>query len=400
MPPLLYLVHRIPYPPNKGDKIRSFNWLRGLSSKYEIYLGTFVDDADDEKYRDEMNRYCQEVHIATLKPAVAKVKSISGMLTGQALTVPYYFDAALKRWVDETVRKHDIKKILVFSSSMAQYVSGARYAKSQRVIDFVDVDSDKWHQYAAHKSWPMSYVYRREAAKLFKYEKHIASEFNASVFVSEAEASSFEHMLGVSDSSVSFANNGVDADYFSPEREYENPYPAETFPIVFTGAMDYWANVDAVCWFAKEVFSHVHANHPNVEFYIVGSKPATEVRDLQSQNGIRVTGRVDDVRPYLAHAKLAVAPMRIARGIQNKVLEAMAMAKPVLATPQGYEGIAARPGEDLLVIDGAVDWVRAIQEYFARGDEKMGRNARTCVIEHYSWDTSVSRLEKLLDGVI
>lgn len=398
MEKLLYLVHRIPYPPNKGDKIRSFNWLKGLSKHYEIHLGTFVDDPEDEQFVSELNQYCKSVHIARLNPSIARLKSLRGLLANQALSVPYYYDSALQVWVDRLLGEHGIDKVLVFSSSMAQYVDKGKYSELTRVIDFVDVDSDKWRQYAENKSWPASYIYAREAKKLLDYEKGIARSFNASVFVSDAEALSFKSMLGSDDTKVTYSNNGVDADYFSPSLNLDNPYPTGQKSIVFTGAMDYWANVDAVCWFVKEVFPLLREKMANAQFYIVGSKPTSEVSVLSAVDGVTVTGRVEDVRPYIKYATVSVAPMRIARGIQNKVLEAMAMARPVVASPQGFEGICAEVDKEIRIAEKPLEYVKVIKDIIGASDNDMGEAARQRVIEDYTWQSNVEKLVKLLNS--
>jgi sugar transferase (PEP-CTERM/EpsH1 system associated) len=397
MEKLLYLVHRIPYPPNKGDKIRSFNWLKGLSRQFEIYLGTFIDDVDDEQYVEELSRYCKAVHVARLNPGTAKLKSLSGLLSGKALTLPYYYNAALGDWVRQTIVDHKIDKALVFSSSMAQYLDAQACDDMIKVIDFVDVDSDKWRQYAEARTWPANAIYAREARKLFEYEAQTARRYKASVFVSEAESRSFGEMIGDNNHKITYANNGVDCDYFSPDTELTNPFEIDAEVVTFTGAMDYWANVDAVMWFAKEVFPALRKQRRHLQFYIVGSKPTPEVQALSTRDGITVTGRVEDVRPYIKYAGVCVAPMRIARGIQNKVLEAMAMARPVVASPQGFEGISAIAGSELVIADGVEEYVLEISTLL-QDDRGMGVLARMRVMHDYTWSAAVDRLVDLLGG--
>ena len=389
---LLYLVHRIPYPPNKGDKIRSFNWLKGLAENHKIYLGTFVDDENDWQYLDQLHQYCEDVYVEKLEPGKAKLKSLVGLLSGEPLTLPYYKNQNMQAWTKKTMEEEDIKNILVFSSSMAQYIDSKKYSDICRVVDFVDMDSDKWVQYAEKKQWPMSWVYQREARTLLSYEKEIAKKFDKSVFVSEKEADFFSETLKDNSISVDYVNNGVDTDYFSNNIDLLNPFEADDKIIVFTGAMDYWANVDAVKWFANEIFPIIRKKINNVRFVIVGSKPTSEVLSLESIKGVTVTGFVEDVRPYILHADLAVAPMRIARGIQNKVLEAMSMGKIVIASPQGFEGIKAKPGVDLLLCNDGQDWISQVAEVILDPDDSMGISARSCVLTNYSWHSNITKL--------
>jgi sugar transferase (PEP-CTERM/EpsH1 system associated) len=392
---LLYLAHRIPYPPNKGDKIRSYHLLRYLASRYQVHLGTFVDDADDWRHADAVRALCGETHFARLDPRVARIRSAKGLLTGQALTLDYYRDRGLAQWVERLHRKLPVSRVLVFSSAMAQYVRPERYAR--RIIDFVDVDSDKWSQYAGQKSWPMNWVYAREGRKLLRYERQVARQFDASLFVSQQEAAMFSGLAPESAPRIGWFSNGVDSSYFSPHHDFDNPYPQGGPVLVFTGAMDYWPNADSVQWFAREVLPGILARHADARFYIVGARPTPEVQALAALPNVTVTGSVPDVRPYIAHADLAVAPLRIARGIQNKVLEAMAMAKTVLVSPQALEGVAATPGRDLLLARDAADFIERACAALEQPDSDIGRAARARVEASYNWDINMGRVEALLD---
>ncbi len=397
MQELLFLAHRIPYPPNKGDKIRSFHLLKHLAGKYRVHLAAFVDDKADWRYVSQLREVCGETHFVALHPGFARLRSVGGFFSGEPLTVPYYRNAGMQAWVDQLLTARPVRRVLVFSSAMAQYMMGRTLPGARRVIDFVDVDSDKWRQYAQSKSWPMSTVYRREATRLLDYDRRVASDFDASVFVSFEEAELFKKLAPDAAARVSHINNGVDSDYFSPERDYDYPYAAGEKVLVFTGAMDYWANADAVRWFAREVFPLVREQIPEALFYIVGGRPSDEVRQLASLPGVHVTGAVPDVRPYLAHAAAAVAPLRIARGVQNKVLEAMAMAKPVLATKAAAEGIEDAAG--VLVADDPAD-LATLATRVLRGDinAETGKAGRTCVLQRYNWSSNLARLDYLLEG--
>lgn len=395
MEELLYLAHRIPYPPNKGDKIRSYHLLKHLSQHYRVHLGAFIDDESDRKYHDRVKSLCGETCLVNLNPTVARARSLRGFFSGQPLTLPYYRDAGLQQWVNDILKTRTIGTVLVFSSAMAQYVGHAN--TTPRIIDFVDVDSDKWLQYSSAKKWPMSWIYRRESKLLLKYERWIAENFSRSTFVSKAEADLFKQLAPNAVKTISYFNNGVDSDYFSPEHDYPNPYGKGKTVLVFTGAMDYWANVDAVTWFSRTIFPAVYARVPEVEFFIVGARPTATVQALAELPGIRVTGSVPDVRPYLAWASLAVAPLRIARGIQNKVLEAMAMGKIVVATAQAMEGIDAIPGRELVVPQNENTF--ADEVVMLLGDKKrqtIGIAARRCALERYSWTKNLERIDALI----
>ncbi|MGZ5202598.1 MAG: TIGR03087 family PEP-CTERM/XrtA system glycosyltransferase [Telluria sp.] len=392
---LLLLVHRIPYPPNKGDKIRSYHLLKHLAQRYRVHLATFVDDPDDWQHVPHVEKMCASSHFAALNPLVSRVKSLGALVKGRSLSLDYYRDAGLQRWVDQTVAAHAIDRVLVFSSAMAQYAD--KYPQAKRVVDFCDVDSDKWRQYAEKKAWPMSWLYRHEARQLLSYERRVAREYDASLFVSAPEADLFRRLAPESGSKIGFFNNGVDTDYFSPDLGHQSPYAPGERAVVFTGAMDYWPNVDAVQWFASAIFPQLRARFGDLRFYIVGSRPAPAVQALAQQEGVVVTGTVPDVRPYIAHAQVAVAPLRVARGIQNKVLEAMAMATPVVVTPQALEGIDAEPGTELVLAEDENDFVEAVSALLYVPAHGIGKAARAKVERHYSWPSNLACIGERLE---
>jgi len=391
---LLLLIHRIPYPPNKGDKIRSYHLLKHLAQHYRVHLATFVDDEDDWQHVPRVEALCASSHFARLNPTTARVRSLGALLANRSLSLDYYRDAGMSAWVGNAVRQHGIGRVLVFSSAMAQYAEA--YPQARRVVDFCDVDSDKWRQYADKKSWPMSMLYAHEARQLLRYERKVAAECEASLFVSEPEAALFKTLAPESAATTGFFNNGVDTAYFTPHAAYENPYASGEQALVFCGAMDYWPNVDAVSWFARAIFPGIAARYPLARFYIVGARPSAEVQALAALPGVIVTGTVPDVRPYVAHSALCVAPLRIARGIQNKVLEAMSMAQTIVVSPQALEGIAGRPGVDLLLAADEPQFEQAVCQALESPDPGMGARARATVEARYSWESNLAPVVALL----
>lgn len=397
-PPLLFLCHRIPYPPNKGDKIRSFHLLEFLAARYRIHLGAFVDDPEDWDHRGELESLCEQVHLEPLDPRRARVRSLTGLFTGEPLSCTYYRSARMARWVREALAKAPIERAVVYSSAMAQFLLDEQLRLQRRVIDFVDVDSDKWRQYAETHPGLMRWIYAREARRLLAFDRQVARAFDASLFVCEAEADLFRRLAPEVADRVGHYDNGVDLDYFDPDRDYPNPFHHGERVLVFTGAMDYWPNVDAVIWFAEQVMPALRALDEQLVFYIVGSRPTEAVQRLARRAGVTVTGRVADVRPYLAHAFAVVAPMRVARGIQNKVLEGMAMERPVLVSPEGLEGIAAADGEQVLVARQPADYVRYVQELLTGRHARLGRAARALVTSRFDWRQTLPVVEAVLEG--
>jgi len=394
--PLLFLCHRIPYPPNKGDKIRSFHLLHHLSQHFDIYLATFVDDPADWPYVPEVQKFCRDCLFVEQKKWPSRLRGLTGLVTGQALSIPFYASGEMHQWVADNVNEHQIEHAMVFSSSMAQYVLDTPYKFERKVVDFVDVDSDKWQQYAEQQSWPMSWLYRREARHLLTYEIRLAREFDAGLFVSSSEAELFRTLSPQTAKKIGFYNNGVNTGYFRPTKDCTSPYPPNACAVVFTGAMDYWPNIDAVVWFTNKVLPLLRGNHPNVQFYIVGSNPSKAVLQLAAEPGVVVTGRVEDVRPYVQYAAAAVAPMRIARGVQNKVLEAMAMEKPIIVSSKGLEGIAAENGKHVLIADSVDEYLNLLEKVMAGGFNELGASARRYVTLNFNWDNNLPEVVLLL----
>ncbi|MBT9460395.1 MAG: TIGR03087 family PEP-CTERM/XrtA system glycosyltransferase [Rugosibacter sp.] len=399
MAKLLYLVHRLPYPPNKGDKVRSYNLLKHLSQRHQIYLGTFIDDPADAPYLEKVRSLCTEMYIGRLSPSLAKLRSLVGLFTGEALSLPYYRDKKLRDWIKAVRMREPIDGAVVFSSVMADYIPDMQQLPT--LVDFVDMDSAKWTQYATTHRWPMSSIYRREGRKLLQFERAVAQRSRRSFFVTAAETALFVQAAPESIDRVEAMSNGVDADFFSPAHQFPSPYPAHEIPVVFTGAMDYWPNIDAALWFATSILPTLKQQHPALRFYVVGRSPDASIMSLATDPtaGIVVTGTVDDVRPYIAHAAVIVAPLRIARGIQNKVLEAMAMAKAVVASSTCAEPIDAQHGTDILCATHAEDYVKEISRLLAAPvlASQIGMAARAKVVSQYSWHAHLSKIDRYIE---
>lgn len=390
-PALLMLVHRIPYPPNKGDKIRSFNLMKQLSLDYEIHLGCFVDDKFDLQYIAKLNQWCKSTRVISQNKWLAKLVGLTGFISNKPITLPYYFSFRMQAWVKQTVQQYKIKDVLVYSSSMAQYVAQHQFTDLNRIIDFVDIDSDKWQQYASKNTGVKRWFYQREARLLQQYEQRICQAFTKSLFVSNDEAEAFRQLMPTPLAyKIQSLLNGVDTEFFQPNTALtavEGELPKQF--IVFTGAMDYWANIDAVIWFAQQVWPSLKAKQPELEFVIVGGKPSSEVKNLALVDGISVTGRVVDVRPYIQHSLFAVAPMLIARGIQNKVLEAMAMNKAVICTSMAMEGINAPKETGAEVVDGKMEFITACLNQI---QQPKPQQSRQWILEHFTWPNTLKQL--------
>ncbi len=393
--PLLYLCHRIPFPPNKGDKITTFNILKFLNKHYEVYLGCFIDDPNDKQYTEKVAKLCKQCFFVDLNPTLAKLKGLTAFGRGEPITLPYYRSSKMQNWVNKTISDAGISKAFIYSACMAQYGLTKETKHLYKVMQFADIDSDKWLQYANSSTGVMSKVYRREYRTLEEYEKYVANNFSISCFISETETSLFRNMISERiHSKIQTLSNGIDSDYFSPlaQSTLAEPFPLKKDNyIVFTGAMDYKPNIETVTWFTKNIWTEVVKQCPEARFYIVGSSPPKQVMALEKYPGVIVTGRVEDVRPYLSYAKAAVAPMRMARGIQNKILEAMAMEKPVMTSNRGIEGLENYPKESLYVTDSEESMMRWIIDKLD-SPQHNAVDSRKWLEQNYSWDAKLSPL--------
>ena len=398
MPNLLFLTQRIPYPPIKGEKIRPLQILNDLRQRYDVFLGCLVDDPRDLEHVPTIRAMCAGSHFATLDRGRAKITCLRGLLTGEPLSVTFYHDKALAAWIKQTLLSIQPEVIFICSSNMAPYVLDTGYKGRVCLVDLADVDSEKWRDYAKRGSFPMSWVHAREWRQTAKLERRIAHECDWSTFVSQDEADLFASLVPGCAAKIRAVSSGVDHLYFDPSRPTETaPFDLAKLNFVFTGTMDYPPNIDAVRWFAGTILPIIRQTRPDAQFHIVGSNPAPEVQTLAEIPSVFVTGRVPDVRPFLAHASAGVAPMRIARGIQNKVLEAMAMAKPVVVTPDALMGIDAAPGDEVILAVNAGEFAAGC--LLAAGPEgaAIGQAARRRVVADYVWSERLRGFDALLE---
>jgi sugar transferase (PEP-CTERM/EpsH1 system associated) len=396
-PRLLFLAHRIPYPPEKGEKIRAWHQFEHLARRFTVDLACLVDDRADLAHLPFLRSVSGEVTAPFVASrAEAAARALVGLRPGQPFSLSWFGHAGLRRHVEDGLRANRWDCAFVYSSAMAPYLMGeAARGLRHRVLDLVDVDSEKWAAYAADARPPMRWVYAREARTLLAFERRAVMEFDRGIFVSAEEMRHFAALAPETAPRLDHMDNGVDLGRFDPAEPRPSPFGAAP-AIVFTGTMNYRPNVDAVTWFADAVLPRLATRASPPEFWIVGANPAPAVQALAARPGVRVTGTVPDVRPYIAHAAVCVAPLRIARGIQNKVLEAMAMARPMVATPQAFEGVRARPGDDLLVADGAERMVAAIGAVLDGAHPGLGARGRAAVLAGHDWAGTLRRLDALL----
>ncbi|MCX2981322.1 TIGR03087 family PEP-CTERM/XrtA system glycosyltransferase [Halieaceae bacterium IMCC14734] len=396
MKKLLFLVHRLPYPPNKGDKISSYNILKYLSQHWRVHLGTFIDDPDDWQYTDTVKAMCENSCFVGLKNSTKAAAIMKGFFRGTSFTEAFYNNKDLLSWVSSDIDSEAPDAIFIYSGAMGQYLPSAVPASTRIVFNCEDVDSEKWRNYSHAKVWPLSYIYGREANKLLTFERAIATRSHVTSFISEAEANLFKKRAPECAHKTHYRLQGVDAAYFDPELNFSNPYTTSEKAFVFTGVMDYLPNIDAVVWFCERVVPALFKIDPDFRFYIVGMKPTDRVLELARHPAVAVTGAVDDVRPYLKYAWCACLPLQIARGIQNKALEAMAMALPVVATRDALVGINCQHLEDVHAADSSSEMIEECCRILA-APRKYCQPTRTMIDNHYDWPSNLAKLAKFLE---
>ena len=394
MDDLIFLSHRVLYPPNKGEKIRGWHIIRHLARRYRIHFGCVIDDPADMANTAPMREFCATIGAFPINRHVQKLSALLRARPNRPLMPDFYFSRHLQRWFDRTRAQTGAPTTYIYSVAMAPY---ALAAPGRKILDAIDIDSEKWAEYATTSHYPMRAIWAREARNLLRYERHAAAACDHTLFVSEPEAARFRTLAAEVAGRVSAVENGVDLDRFSPAQTHPWPFGDHTGPnLVFTGTMDYWPNADAVTWFARETMPAIRGTFEKARFWIVGANPGPDVRTLAALPGVHVTGRVDDVRPYVTHADVVVCPLRIARGIQNKVLEAAAMGRPIVATPAAFEGVRAAAGTDLLVADTPAAFAEAITRIVGGQEPALGSAARAAMERGYAWDRVLRPLDALI----
>ena len=421
---ILYLAHRIPYPPDKGDKLRSFRQIEHLARRHRVWCAFFVDDAADEVHVATLSACCQGVLAVRLKRSTALARGVSGLLRGRSLTESYYANPRMSRGLERWASTVRFDAVVAFSSAMAPYA--LQIPAEARMLDMCDLDSQKWLDYAGMSTSPlMRRAYQTEGRRLAHREAEWAEAFDATLLITESEASMLRRGVdklyregewaGGVKGRIHVVGNGVElggtdggrvgpvAKHAAPSasaHSVEAPQVPERPVVGFVGVMNYRPNADAVCWFVEACWGRIRAACPDAGFRIVGRSPTRKVRRLAAAPGVEVTGEVEDARAEVRRFAVSVAPMRIARGLQNKVLEAMAARKAVVLSAGAAEGLGGRDNEEYIVADTAEAFTRAVVGLL--GDEserrRIGEAARRYVATSHCWKWELQRLEMILAG--
>ncbi len=391
---ILFLTHRVPWPPNRGDKIRAHHILRKLMEYRPVHLACFADDEAEANEDSDIRTLLASSKIARRNKPNWQA-GIEALVSGKPVSLMSFKSAEIRSYVRDTLKTRSIDCIFVFSGQMAQFVPADFTGRV--IMDFADVDSAKFESYADEGSGPMAWINRREGRLLKAFEKRVATFADHSIFVSDAEAELFRQRSGLDDQKVKAVGNGIDLDFYDPAKVGAVDLPHEGPLIIFTGQMDYRPNVEAVVSFAKEAMPEILNQHPDAQFAIVGRAPTADVIRLDGSNKTMVMGSVDDIRSWLKAADIVVAPLRIARGIQNKVLEAMAMGKPVVASAAAAQGIEAINGKHFCVADDVQHEAMLVCDLLLNPEKAQALGEGACALIHsnYSWKTQLADIAAL-----
>jgi sugar transferase (PEP-CTERM/EpsH1 system associated) len=389
---IFYVCRRVPFPPDRGDKIAAYNTIVHLAARHEIHVFCIGDGVQDLSNISGLRAYAKSVTAAPVGGLKIKLRAFRALLTGAPLSVAALSEAALHRAMQSKFAELRPDLVIVYSCNVAQFAEHP--ADVPRIVHFGDLDSLKWRMYADQSRPPLRWIYALEARRLLGYERHIARTFSHSLVHTDAEKRDFKRLIP--GAPVSVVGNGVDLAYFRSGGVTKRPAS-----LVFTGVMDYRPNVEAVIWFCDQMLPAIQAEIPQASFTICGSRPAPAVRRLAARRGVTVTGWVPDPRPYLDRAELFVAPLRMARGVQNKMLEALAMGLPCVASTVASRGTGLADGEGILVADDPREFAGRVVDLLLDGTRRadLARRARTAAETNYRWEKQLSHLDQIIAAV-
>lgn len=393
------VAQRVPFPPNKGEKLRTYHQIeRLIQLGYQVEVLTLIESEEDEKHVSALESHLN-IHVIACKLASKTRRYAWALLKGQSISVGAFYSKSLQNALNQRLASHcDV--VLLTASSLGYYIfESTEYGTTNChiLMDFMDVDSDKWRQYATSTKWPMRYIYQRESNKIQQLEKQACAEFLETYLIADEEVSLFRRQ--VSDANpVKVLGNGLDFDAFYPA-----PVPPNNANpnFLFTGVMDYKPNVDAVVWFVKSCWPKIISHFPNATFTIAGMNPIAEVKALTSFDGVDVTGFVDNILPCFHKADTFVAPFRLARGVQNKVLQAAACRLPIVTTAMGAEGIAFASPSAMWIENNEDEFAQACIDTIENKTEASSKatSAYEAIRAEYSWEQQLKPLEVTLGSL-
>jgi sugar transferase (PEP-CTERM/EpsH1 system associated) len=391
---ILFLSHCVPYPPNKGEKIRAFHEIKALKEAgHRVHLACFGRNAEDVEHARALERWCASVYAEVRKFSKALAVASLRFGLGDSINLAFYRSRGMRDYVSSLVARTHFDVAVAYALPMFSYTPQGLPV----LFDMQDVDSEKWFEYSRMKRF--GFLYRREAERLRRLEIRYAMESQSTFLTARQETALFRSLAPYAP--VECMENGVDFEYFDPTRTPQTPELARKRFIVFVGTMDYFPNVDAACWFAENVMPGLRRRDPKIEFLIVGNNPSKRTQAISRLDGVSVTGGVADVRPYILQARAVVAPLRLARGIQNKVLEALALGRPVFATASVIKTFGDSAPPAVVRCDSVDEYVSALLPYL-RDEPSPDPSIRDSMSTRFTWRTNinafVSRIEAITDA--
>lgn len=397
---ILFIAQRVPYPANKGEKIRSYNQIKFLAELgFSIDVVAPFELIEEKEFSDQLSEF-NNIYCTALPLPHKLIRLTTGFIKNESLSVANFYSSKLQTKIDQLLSVNNYHAIVCTSSAVAKYLFKSKPLKATKnkpllLMDFMDLDSDKWRQYSDNSAWPMSWVYSREANLLGEYEKTIQQAFDACFFIAEPEVTLFKKALANNGENIYTLGNGLNTQEF---------YPAPSLPknqapkFIFTGVMDYKPNVDAVIWFVENCWQEIITKYANAEFIIAGMNPNKAINELTKYRGVTITGFVDEILPYYHQADYFVAPFRLARGVQNKVLQAFACGLPVISTPMGAEGINCKNNEHILLANSPTEFISQIERLQNEKGlaEVLRNNALTLIQQNFSWAGKLKPLQDIL----
>lgn len=390
---ILYVCHRFPFPPKRGGKIRPFNMIRHLSANHEVTVASLARSASEADEGRGIAPHCARFEMAQVRTPIQLARMLARVPTLTPSSFGFFYSADLAGRVRALLSRERFDLIFVHCSSVAQYVEHVR--DTPKILDFGDMDSQKWLEYARYKPFPLSAGYWLEGVKLEREERRLAGRFDLCTATTRAEWETLEsYRVPVA---TDWFPNGVDSEFFAPQ---DDACDADT--ISFVGRMDYYPNQECMFDFCATTLPLLRERRPDIRLLIVGADPSPAVRRLGELPGVTVTGSVPDVRPYVHRSALMVAPLNIARGTQNKILEAMAMGVPVVTSRTAAGGVDAVDREHFVVADGAAGYARAILDILDNPAERrrLAIAGRERMLSHHAWDRSMRRLDGIIENCL
>jgi len=388
---ILYLCHRFPYPGNDGSRVRSFHLIRHFSnSGHQVTVASMVRSEQEAIAGQPLADYCNKVIMARVHEPLQNLRMAAYLFTPTPSSMGYFYSGTLAKQIDDEIQSNRPDLIYVHCSSVAPYVADYNIPK---IMDFVDMDSAKWLIYAKFKPFPLNLGYWYEGVKLRRAEKLLAQKFTVSTCITQTELDTLNDYQLTIDGD--WFPNGVDFEFFCADHEQAG---YDKNAISFIGRMDYYPNIEAMLRFCNTIFPLIQQRNSDAKIIIIGANPAPEIIALGELKGVTVTGTVDDVRPYVRNTAVMVAPLNIARGTQNKILEAMAMGVPVVCSDIAARGVHAEDNQQLLIASTDAMCAEKVLDILGNPElrQRLSKVGRKLIEESYSWGKAMQKVDNIV----